>query len=529
MAVLLRSGDEVARVSSGEFHSIAGLASSVVRTQGVPDEGLAALRSVLAVMQPALSATETIDVHIELSESERSIVELLHAQIWIRNALPVRISHECPTCGVKTLSNSDYDALLQRNRKMSALSGLGLAVSGTVSPFFMVGRLLQLRKTDPDFVCPRCKGLDSVDSPVTFCPSCKALREEAVLLQCADCGHDFGSDVAGLKWQPAESIPLPPPAPRQETTLEVGGYCPAVTASADGARLVAARIPTGKSATAALVYGMVDLGQPPLAVVPTAIRGDVSEVAISADGSRIAVAGDKAPRTLEVWDVAGQPQRLMASAMRHHASVAISPDGARVASAGTVWDVDSGTVLWEADHRPRGKSKFEPSYSHMAFSPDNRLVVYATWNQTGVADAETGELLAELDVPGYAFAFGRDSHLFATYINEGVTQPPRSYKVQVWDIERAEPTFSAEGKYRNVRSIAFSTDGNRIAVAEVSSGKQFPASIRVWDHDSGKEIWQIPQETPSLAFLEDGARLAFGAMSKVSIFELGDSSGATAC
>src|SRR3954469_23622891 len=203
MAVLLRSADEVARVSSGELHSIAGLGSFVVRTRGVPDEGMPALRGVLAVIQPALSTPEGVDVQLELSDSERSIVELFHAQVWIRNGLPVRISHECPTCGAKTLSNRDYDALLERNRKMSALSGLGLAVTGTVTPFFMVGRLLQLRKTDPDFVCPRCKGLDSLDSPVTFCPACKSLREEAVLLRC-DCGHDFGAGAAGLDWQPAD-------------------------------------------------------------------------------------------------------------------------------------------------------------------------------------------------------------------------------------------------------------------------------------------------------------------------------------
>src|SRR5687767_10739067 len=44
-----------------------------------------------------------------------------------------------------------------------------------------------------DDVCDRCDG-DRFDSEViTFCPGCRAIRAESILLSCPDCGFDFGT------------------------------------------------------------------------------------------------------------------------------------------------------------------------------------------------------------------------------------------------------------------------------------------------------------------------------------------------
>jgi hypothetical protein len=60
----------------------------------------------------------------------------------------------------------------------------------------LVGKLLQLKQLDPNFVCPRCQGMDSDCGIVTFCPSCHARRDDTVLHACSTCHYDFRSGLA---------------------------------------------------------------------------------------------------------------------------------------------------------------------------------------------------------------------------------------------------------------------------------------------------------------------------------------------
>jgi predicted RNA-binding Zn-ribbon protein involved in translation (DUF1610 family) len=124
--------------------------------------------------------------------------------------------------------NPDYQRLVDRNRKIRGLSGfLGATISSSgVSPFILVGRILPLVKMDPDYVCPRCQGLDADERVVVFCPNCGERRDEAALRTCRRCEHDFRAALepetlwlplgtAAERFAPPPPPPLPPPPVQQ--------------------------------------------------------------------------------------------------------------------------------------------------------------------------------------------------------------------------------------------------------------------------------------------------------------------------
>ena len=119
---------------------------------------------------------------LQVEDAELPVVNFLSEQARIREALPLRTLQRCTTCRHEKVVNPDFKALVERNRKIRSWGG---ALGGTVgrhgvSPFFLVGRLLPLAKLDPEYVCPRCQGLDSEDRVIVFCPTCGERRDEAV-------------------------------------------------------------------------------------------------------------------------------------------------------------------------------------------------------------------------------------------------------------------------------------------------------------------------------------------------------------
>jgi uncharacterized protein DUF2510 len=157
---------------------------------------------------------------ITIAETDKAVVTFLNEQARIREALPLRSLQTCTTCRHQKVVNPDYQRLIERNRKIRGISGfLGASISSSgVSPFILVGRMLPLVKMDPDYVCPRCQGLDAEERLVVFCPNCGERRDEAALRKCGRCEHDFRQALEReTLWQPvgtaAELFAPPPPAP----------------------------------------------------------------------------------------------------------------------------------------------------------------------------------------------------------------------------------------------------------------------------------------------------------------------------
>jgi hypothetical protein len=157
---------------------------------------------------------------VTIAAADKPVISFLNDQARIRDSLPLRTLQHCTTCRHEKVVNPDYQRLVDRNRKIRGLSGfLGASISSSgVSPFVLVGRILPLVKMDPDYVCPRCQGLDADERVVVFCPNCGERRDEAALRKCRRCEHDFRAPLEReTLWNPvgtaAERFAPPPPPP----------------------------------------------------------------------------------------------------------------------------------------------------------------------------------------------------------------------------------------------------------------------------------------------------------------------------
>jgi WD40 repeat protein/transcriptional regulator with XRE-family HTH domain len=180
--------------------------------------------------------------------------------------------------------------------------------------------------------------------------------------------------------------------------------------------------------------------------------------------------------------------------------VAVSPDGARIATAsqdkhGRIWGAVTGQLLLTL----RGHTD---SVNDIVFSPDGKRVATASYDKTArLWDASTGEEMLTLSGHTDAvhhIAFSPDGTRLATTSNDGTAK--------VWDLATGEELFTFTGHEEAVFDIAWSPSGDRIATSGLDR------NVRVWDANSGKEGLVLPFEAGDqlrgLAFSPDGNRIA---------------------
>jgi WD40 repeat protein len=245
----------------------------------------------------------------------------------------------------------------------------------------------------------------------------------------------------------------------------------------------------------------------------------VFSVAFSPDGKHLASAGgnpsdsSKPPGELKVWDA--QTGREVCTLKGHQLwvwSVAFSPDGRRLASASQdqtvkVWDLQTGqeTLSFRA-HR-------NPVWS-VCFSPDDKRLATASPDQTvKVWDAQTGQQVFALkghnNGRAASVAFSPDGKrlagAFGSWVERAAQLLGVGGGVAVWDAQTGEEELSFPGHTGPVTSVAFSSDGERLATAS------HDRTVKVWDAQSGKEALTLKGHTSavnSVAFSPDGTRLA---------------------
>jgi hypothetical protein len=136
-----------------------------------------------------------------LSAVEEATLELLRNQAGIRSRVPLRIRRTCQDCGHEQIVNPAR----QTRADPPASEGMGAdIIANSISllsdghPVLATLNLFASGSQDasgtPDPaqpVCLRCDGVELGSDFVTFCPGCRALRAETILLTCPDCGFDF--------------------------------------------------------------------------------------------------------------------------------------------------------------------------------------------------------------------------------------------------------------------------------------------------------------------------------------------------
>jgi len=264
-------------------------------------------------------------------------------------------------------------------------------------------------------------------------------------------------------------------------------------------------------------------GNPDLVkTIPGQKTGIINGVACSADGKKIAAAGDNGAVT--VWDLpSGTLLLTLGKDLQSADAVAFSPDGrllaAAVATGGRrgnavqVWDLASGQLVQDM----RGHTQL---ITDLAFSPDgNRIASVGNDNTLRIWNVKYGTLETtqkETKNNLLALAYSPDGKNIAATENwDG--------KIQMWDAVNVRLIRTIPGHGDWVLCVAYSPDGT-----EFVTGSR-DGSVYVWDAESGARlrILRDPELDPvnSVAYSPDG-RYVMGATQSRHILSWRKSGGA---
>jgi hypothetical protein len=150
--------------------------------------------SVAMVAYKLWSALARTRPGVSLDPETSRALSLVELQRRIRKSAPWRVAHVCADCRFERITNTAYGSLSRRNAWIRNTIGLaGALVIPSATALTVGARAASMFRLEPEFVCPRCQGLDFDQYPSVICPKCSQLRREPVLDICPakGCGYDF--------------------------------------------------------------------------------------------------------------------------------------------------------------------------------------------------------------------------------------------------------------------------------------------------------------------------------------------------
>jgi eukaryotic-like serine/threonine-protein kinase len=261
-----------------------------------------------------------------------------------------------------------------------------------------------------------------------------------------------------------------------------------VAFSADGKRLASA------SSGVTDWTGQVKLWDAETGKELLSLKGADNTLDLSPDGKRLA--GNGGFGEVKIWDAeTGQEIRTIRRDRSSVGQVAFSPDGGRLAtlwdrnpdrlnpvsSEISLWDVQTGdkllTIKPDDEEGPPRAPQME--FSAMAFSKDGKRIASGSGNRSSLVAKDPGV-------------------------------------VTIWDEETGKKLLSLQGHTKDIRELAFSPDGKRLA--SCSSDK----SVILWDIETGGQLFTIKDDPDGpwcISISPDGGSLAVGGRRNVRLFD----------
>jgi WD40 repeat protein/CHAT domain-containing protein/Tfp pilus assembly protein PilF len=272
--------------------------------------------------------------------------------------------------------------------------------------------------------------------------------------------------------------------------------------------------------------------------------------AFSSDGRRMVA---DAQGEIKVWDLGSgaEPRVISGASAKSVNALAFSKDGRRVLAsvpngAVMIWDAETGAL----QRKLTGMAGADKTFS---FSADGRLLAAATADGKSISvwEIDKGQLYTVFSLRGGA-RFSRDAVILSPngrYVAaEQYSQADHKLSIGVWDVETERLKRHLDVQLDDIRSLAFSGDGGRLAVVDSkgalvvfnsSTGKpeitpkgavgvmraafssegrwlawtNAGGDIKLWDTQTGREGASISGQgraINSLAFSPDGASLQLG-------------------
>jgi WD40 repeat protein len=251
-------------------------------------------------------------------------------------------------------------------------------------------------------------------------------------------------------------------------------------------------------------------------------RNRTTALAISPDGKNLTVASVNIfgyPGGIDVWELDDHPGlRSLRGLQGPVTKLVLSSDGRRIAALEHgwqlgIWERDTGRLRWIFE-TPRG---LFADNAGLAFSPENRQVVFATNGEAALWDLDTGRRLRKWDLPPALvdeLAFLDPDHLMLLRIetedgkrvpdsNAHPTAHPRVARLRnLLGPEPLRPIAEIRDYNWYVQQGVVAPDGSAFILSGFSGRSgNLVRSTSAYASASGKKLWTIPSEVPPSAWM----------------------------
>ena len=263
-------------------------------------------------------------------------------------------------------------------------------------------------------------------------------------------------------------------------------------------------------------------------------KGAIRQIRYSPDGTQLAVGS-----SIGIWIYnahTGKELNLLTGHIKGPELIAYSPDGQTLASGGAVWpelitysadgSLYAGTVcLWDpntGEHKVTF-GEHEERVTCVEFSPDGNILASGSVDKRGhgtirLWDVVTGKPKTTLKghTGGHKLmVFSPDGETLASADNGGLFGGPMENveMIRLWNIETGQYKITLENPAFLANSIAFSPDGDTIAIGGWDRGLS-TGTVRLWDAATGEHKETLIEEDTNsvftVAYSPDGASLVSG-------------------